>query len=166
MPALQRLTLEWPHEVDLLQQLPPLAAFAGLTSLALCSKRYEPGGQNWQRVGLQPLLALLQGLGRLERLKLQLAVCSQEGAAAAGSDSGFVSDSSAHGSGMGVGDAGDSGRDHDNCHAVGDSSGCMGRNDLLACLQRTLPSLKRLLPKPLPEDLPPGWYLLPCDSES
>jgi hypothetical protein len=74
MPALQHLQLGWPYEVDLLQQLPPLGAITGLTSLALSSCTWHHKRMCRQRVRLQELLRVLQGCNKLQWLSLQLAV--------------------------------------------------------------------------------------------
>jgi hypothetical protein len=78
MPALQRLELSWPLAVDLLQQLPALGAFTGLTSLRLSSCRWHHKRMCGQRLGLQELLRVLQGCSRLEELKLRVAVNDPE----------------------------------------------------------------------------------------
>jgi hypothetical protein len=146
MPALQRLVLDWPSEVDLLPQLPPMAAFTGLTSLALSSRTYMPtgyqqaGGNERQSVSLQVLLGLLQGSSRLEKLSLQLGVSSEGVAAGAGSMPGGGGNQDGSGVGVGVGSGGNSSGGGGNPH----SSGCISRDSLLVCLQQTLPSLQHL----------------------
>jgi hypothetical protein len=158
MPALQRLELEWPLEVDLLQQLPLLAAFSGLTSLTLHSWRARAGQGQWlhvrQRVGLQALLRVLQGCSRLEELELRVFVGKQERAAAVTEASfppaGHSSQNSSEQTG-GIatshtaldGGSNRSGPQADNTGSI--NGACLSRDQLVLSMQAALPSLKRLL---------------------
>jgi flagellar motor protein MotB len=143
MPALRRLELQWPPEMDLLPQLPPMAAFTGLTSLNLRSKNYGIGVDSFQHVHLQVLLELLQECSRLKELKLEVGVGVEGAAAVAGSIPG----------GSGSQDASSVGVD-----SSGDSSCCIGWDSLLRCLQLLVPSLQRMLHESNPKDLERAFW--------
>jgi hypothetical protein len=134
MPALQALELRWPPGLDLLPQLPPLAAFKGLTSLTLYSWHYRFK----QHVSLQALLRLLQGCSRLQELKLRVDVGNQEHAA------GVSGTSIAYPRNV----SGGSGHNHGGPEGStpGSSSGdSVSRDQLVLVMQAALPSLRRLM---------------------
>jgi hypothetical protein len=139
MPALQCLNLKWPLRMDLLPQLPPMAAFTGLTSLRLIGK--SDLYSELQHADLQVLLKLLQGASHLEELGLLLDV--RGGVAAAGAGGSRGGGGIPDGSSVGTGSSGNSSV-WDYGYNI-DSGDCISRDSLLLCLQKTLPSLRRLL---------------------